>query len=293
MPVAGELMRILINHPDVELVSPCAPSSASSLVTDLHHGMVGECDRRFTNSIDPGECDVVFICRPGETADTLLAHGDGEDWPRIIDLSGSHRRDYAALGLTFGLSEYNRKALVRGARRAVVPSTAAAMALIAFYPPAAHCMLPGGSLRLRFAAAGDDVQEDPAQEILPVLQQMQPGFNGTVETVFERDDTLGRTMRFSVDMECAIPLEEVMKAYDSIYDDHNFTFVTTKPMSPREVAGTNKCLVTVGKPTPGTLRLEAVADRYLRGGAGEAVHLMNLLFGLHERTGLTLKASEY
>ena len=100
-------------------------------------------------------------------------------------------------------------------------------------------------------------------------------------------------MRMECDIPCRTELAEILRLYDSHFDDHNFTFHVSYPVGMEEVEGTDRCVISLSKPTPDTLHVEAVADARLRGGAGEAVHLMNLLFGLHERVGLTLKASVY
>jgi N-acetyl-gamma-glutamyl-phosphate reductase len=84
-----------------------------------------------------------------------------------------------------------------------------------------------------------------------------------------------------------------MKLYDEVYDDHNFTILTSRVLDYKEVEGTNKCLLTLLKETPDTLTINCIIDARLRGGAGEAVHDLNLMFGLHECVGLTFKASVF
>ena len=102
-----------------------------------------------------------------------------------------------------------------------------------------------------------------------------------------------RVIRVRSTLPIGLSLDEVDRIYEGIYDDHNFTFVLHRRVEDKEVEGTNKCLVQVSKPSDGELAIEAVADGRLRGGAGEALHLMNLLLGLHEKTGLELKASVF
>ena len=95
-----------------------------------------------------------------------------------------------------------------------------------------------------------------------------------------------------IEFRCELNHEAMIELYD-IYDDHNFTFITTTRVGVSEVAGTNKCIVGVMRPEEGKARLMVAADCRLRGASGEAIHIMNLLFGLHEKTGLALKAIDY
>ena len=94
-------------------------------------------------------------------------------------------------------------------------------------------------------------------------------------------------------LECQPDLEQILQMYEEVYDDHNFTSIVTSPVNPIETEGTNKVIISISKPDAATLCLDIVADGRMRGGAGEAVHLLNLLFALHEQTGLKLKASRY
>ncbi|MDE6332985.1 MAG: N-acetyl-gamma-glutamyl-phosphate reductase, partial [Muribaculaceae bacterium] len=93
-------------------------------------------------------------------------------------------------------------------------------------------------------------------------------------------------------LDAATDLQHLRELYDNFYDDHNFVYLTDRPVELKDVVNTNKCLIHLQK-FDGRLLISAAIDNLLKGGAGTAVHCMNLLFGLAERTGLTLKTSSY
>ena len=93
-------------------------------------------------------------------------------------------------------------------------------------------------------------------------------------------------------LDCPLELTEIIRIYSEYFADHNFTFITSKIPDLKDVVNTNKCIIHLDK-IGGKLLITAVIDNLLKGGAGNAVHTMNLLFGLQETTGLTMKATGY
>lgn len=295
-PMAGELIRILVNHPDVEIISAFAPGKVGRKVASVHHGLEGECDLDFSQDINPARLDVIFIDAHSEVADRFRLNTDR--WPdlRIIDMSHCPSLDFKSLDMTYGLSEINRKALVRGCRRAVVPRTVAEMALICLYPLARNLLLKG-DVAVDYACPPDIDTPEKAEmsrlEILDVLGKTQNSFAGNVTLHRTPEGVSQRGARVEIEIPCAIEINEVFKIFEEIYDDHNFTHLIPMTVSGYEVEGTQKCLVSIQKKSPDTVTVSAVADCRMRGGAGDAVHIMNLLFGLHERTGLYLKVHHF
>ncbi len=294
--MAGELIRILINHPDVELLSAFAPGKVGRKVASVHHGLAGECDLDFSPDINPKELDVIFIDAHSDVADRFRMNTDR--WPdlRIIDMSHCPSLDFEALDMAYGLPEINRKQLVRGCKRAVVPRSVAAAAIIGLYPLARHLLLKG-NIQVGYACPSDiDTDEKinmVRQEILHVLRKTQNSFNGDISLHHLDEEVSDRGLKVVVEVPCSLDINEVFRIYDDCYDDHNFTFMVANSMPGYEVEGTQKTLVTLQKLSPDRLTVTVVADCRMRGGAGDAVHIMNLLFGLHERTGLYLKAHKY
>ena len=285
-PVAGEIIRILVHHPEVELRTLHAPSLAGNPATSVHHGLWGEETLLFTEKADFPHLDLAIICEPSEAAKAAIEACERNPEMRLIDLTGRYGP------FEFGLSEINRKPLVRGARRASVPAPLAAVALIALYPFAAALMLNND---IAVSAEGNLCTSQPTAEAATIekrLATVQNSFSSRV-IIDDRSAGTGRGMRLRISFPSTLTVADACRLYDGIYDDHNFTFLTPRPVELKEVEGTQKCLINVSKPDAGNILLDVVADPTMRGGAGEAVHLLNLLFGLHERTGLDLKVSTF
>lgn len=296
-PIAGELIRILVNHPDVELMALHAPGMGACRVSSIHHGLIGEDIPELSERFDPSDADVLFICNPPVEAAAIL---DSIENPalkdlRVIDLSGAARGRH---GYVCGISEIYRKQLVRGATRAFIPSPEATVALIMLHPLAANLLLPQADITLTVDACNNyTTASDAPLTVREVLAELQHSFTGDVRftriAVSDDKDAMQRGLRISATIPSAMLPADIALLYDNIYDDHNFSYTVLNSLHTREAEGTHKCLISLTSPAPDTLRVEAVADLRMRGGAGDAVHVMNLLFGLHERVGLSLKASSF
>lgn len=295
-PMAGELIRILVNHPDVELISAFAPGKVGRKVSSVHHGLAGECDLEFSPDINPAKLDVIFIDAHSDVADRFRLNTDR--WPelRIIDMSHCPSLDFEKLAMAYGLAEINRKQLVRGCHRAVVPRSVSAVSLISLYPFARNLLL-NGNIEISYACPQDIDTDEKSEmvrlEILDVLRKTQNSFNGDIRLKRLHEDVTQRGLRVEIEIPCRLDINETFRIFNEIYDDHNFTHLVPVSMPGCEVEGTQKCLVTIQKRTPDTVTVTSVADCRMRGGAGDAVHIMNLLFGLHERTGLYLKVHHF
>ncbi len=294
-PDSGELLRILVNHPEVDVVSLFAPGMTGRQVTSCHAGFIGERAMTFSDKIDPSKLDVVFIADDSQVGKDVKERV--AEWPelRVIDLSPSRFDGSLSSEFAYGLSEINRKGLVRGAKYAAVPSPMAALALIALYPLASHLLL-SADLEVVVSAPDDIVKSVDTNiitdEILWQLRNAQSSFDGNVTIKLLPADS-HRVMRIHTILKCPLALDEVEKIYDSIFDDHNFTFTSFSNVGGEEVEVTQKSVVSFNKPGAGLLEIVCVADCRLRGGAGDAVHAMNLLFSLHEKVGLQLKSAAY
>lgn len=293
-PDAGELIRLLAMHPDVEIVAAQATGLEGKPLTGTHHGLIGETTLCFTGSIDASRLDVLFICHDtmsvAEFAQLRMRRPD----LKVIMLDHIAALDPERHGIVYGLPEINRKLLVRGATSAVVPESFASMALVALYPFALNLLL-AGDIRISVAAPQAIIEvtdlQAVAAEIEEHLREVQMSFSGKV-TIEAHQAASRRSALMDIDFGCPLSLQQMLDLYE-IYDDHRFSFVTTAPVGVSEVAGTNKCVITVAKGELGRASLGVAADCRLRGAAGEALHIMNLMCGLHERTGLALKAIDY
>ena len=294
---AGELIRILINHPESDLITLFSPRMNGRSVSSVHTGLIGENIVNFTDKIDPSALDVVFLTDNSDVSEQIKNNRD--KWPelKIIDFSPS-RRYITDGGFAFGLSEINRKELVRGSIHSVIPSAAhVSVALIALAPLAKFLLLTP-SIKIDGIIGGiDDCTNEKGRliesEIEVKLKEIQNSFNGKIILSQQSIKEEPRLLRQTMELDCQLSLDEISKIYEEIYDDHNFTFITHSPVGTNEVEGTQKVILTLDKPTPDKLIIQAVGDSKMRGGAGDAVHVMNLLFGLYEKTGLQLKSHSY
>jgi len=293
MPDAGELLRILMHHPEVEIKTLYAPAMAGRLVSSCHHGFIGEEVMNFTDKLNPSETDILFIADDSEAGREVLNRSDEWSGLRIVDMSPRRFDYWESTGLEYGLSEINRKSLVRGTRLAIVPSSPAALALTALYPLASHLLLSSDiditvEIPVSFSKKFDT--KSVAHEIATMLAKTQTSFNGKINISVSPGNFV-RSMRTRAVMKCPLDISEIDKIYDSIYDDHSFTHTSLSETGVKEVEGTHKCVVSFKKTDSTTIELTTVGDCHIRGGAGDAVHLLNLFFALDEKIGLNMKPS--
>ncbi len=295
---SGELLRLLVNHPDVEVTCVHAPAYAGRPVSSLHPGFIGEERLLFSSSFDPMALDVAFVVSPVHTsADWQSIMADNPGLRVIFSHDALHLADSFQTAPVYGLSEIHRKEMVRGARCAELPNPAASLALLATYPLARHLMLPAGvKIDIEMPESlcrpeeREAFQEQARREICGELGLVQSSLGDGLKLQFAVTDAI-RGMRVSVSFPGRTSYEELYRIYDSVYDDHNFSHLVSHSVGLEEVTGTQKCVVSLLKPSPEEIRVEGVCDSRMRGGAGEAVHIMNLLFGLFEKTGLSLKVT--
>ncbi|MDE6299627.1 MAG: hypothetical protein K2M10_08310, partial [Muribaculaceae bacterium] len=167
--------------------------------------------------------------------------------------------------------------------------------LIALYPLASHLLL-SSDIEIESWLPRDIIREaDPKlmeKEIKHQLTLTQMSFSDVVNISLHPASS-ERSVIVRINLKCPLGLDEIFKIYDGVYDDHNFTFISDRTVQIAEVVGTQKCIITFNKPGAGLLEIICIADARMRGGAGDAVHIMNLLFALHEKVGLTFKPSIY
>lgn len=288
-------MRLLLHHPDVELAVACQPARATMELARVVPGFVGDTSLRIAASYAPADGDVLFV------ADSVMPDFD-IDSPeaadlRIIDLTGSFE---GREGFVTGIGELNRKPMVRGARRAVVPDALTVLAVTTLLPLTKGCMHEGEIAAIA-QGVGPDHAAVAAKNASQIMQAAQLGYTGQLKiATAESDegevrDLSGRVrfMRFTASgIPVNVDLKQVYEMYDGFFDDHNFVFtLPERKPQPVDVVNTNKLLINIEKDAvDGTLTVTGAFDPVLKGSAGTAIHCMNLLFGLHERTGLDLLA---
>lgn len=297
--VAGEVVRLLLNHPDVDLKWIQSERQVGCKISDVHRGLIGECDLTIVRELDWGAIDVLFNCsHTGMTKTFLDAHREQTADIKIIDLSGDFRIAGEDNDFVYGLPELNRKAIVRGARKVANPGAFATAVELALLPLAKHLMV---NSEVNVAAvSGDPTLADNVKlynplthshlaEIEQSIRALQTSFNSRINLV-PLLGSFSRGLIAVVYLDCQLSLDDAKAMYNEYYSDHGFTFVTDNQVDLKDVANTNKCVLHLER-HGSKLMITAVIDSMLKGSAGTAVHNMNLMFGLSERTGLALKTS--
>lgn len=304
---SAELVRVLINHPDVELKWVSSAHDEGARLDMIVPGIVGECDLVVNANAELADVDVVFLCESRNQVTERLSALEMPAGMHFIDLSGTNNLDHGPdKPWTYGLSEMQRRILVHDAHLVTIPGSAATAALLALMPMARNLLI-NSPLTLQVAIGtaafpnsgtttidGLDITRwttEQQQEIALALGQCQSSFNQPIDlTITPLDER--RTMSVTARLKCGVDDETIRQLYESYYDDHNFVFLVDRPAVSADVENTNKCLMTLDKDErSGELTVHAMMDALLKGCVGNAVHAMNLLFGLHERVGLTLKAT--
>lgn len=287
--VAGDLIRILILHPEVELISVASVKDAGKNVKYVHHGLEGERDITITALPDYENADIIFICTPG--AENLNPENQ---YPQLRTIYvNDSEKPFEGKDSVPGFPEIYRKELVRGAKSAFItqPVTSAVLAML--FPLAKNLMLnPRETIKVEVLAPMEYVS--PARlntaknEILSALQHVQTSFEGDVD--FQIHYNMNSDMKVSCILHPTCDNDHLQGLFRDAYSDHNFTHETCGMHS--AVSGTQKILysafVDIFKKK---ISIEAICDPEMRGGATEAVHVMNLMCGFHEKTGLAFKAS--
>lgn len=305
---AGELLRVLLNHPQAEVVFVNSSSNAGNAVTEVHSGLIGECSLVFTDALPVDQVDVLFLCSAHGDSKKFLDENKVPAWVKIIDLSTDFREARPDHDFVYGLPEMN-KAEISKALHLANPGCFATCIQLALLPLAANNLLKAEihvnaitgstgagvkpSSTSHFSWRNDNISVYKAfnhqhlHEIGQSLRDLQAGFSQDINFIPVRGD-FARGIFASVYTDFEGSLEEAEKLYQDYYKDAAFTFVSKKNVDLKQVVNTNKCVLHLEKHGKKLLVL-SVIDNLLKGASGQAVHNMNLMFGLDEKTGLGLK----
>lgn len=305
---AGELCRILLNHPEAEITFVNSTSNAGNLLSDVHEGLIGETDMRFTDSLPFENCDVVFFCfGHGKSTQFLAEHAIPAN-VKIIDLAQDFRLAAPGNDYVYGLPEIHRSQ-ISGAAHVANPGCFATCIQLALLPLARAGALRGDIyINAVTGSTGAGVKPSATthfswrtgnmsiykvfthqhlHEIRQSLLELQPDFGGSLDFVPYRGD-FARGIFTTVLMRTPLEQEEIDACY-AMYADEPFTHYVSRDIDLKQVVNTNKALVHAQK-YGDRLLVTSVIDNLLKGAAGQAVENMNLMFGLPETTGLRLKA---
>ncbi|RYY56752.1 MAG: N-acetyl-gamma-glutamyl-phosphate reductase [Chitinophagaceae bacterium] len=310
----GELIRLLVNHPDVELSFIHSRSNAGQPVHSVHQDLVGETDLRFTGELST-TIDFLFLCLGHGESRKFLAENSFPDSVRIIDLANDFRLRAASTAgsrsFVYGLPEINREA-IRTAQNIANPGCFATAIQLGLLPLAKAEILKdvyttgitgstgaGQSLSAssHFSWRSNNIQayktltHQHLAEIGESLLQLGPSSEVDLSFVPWRGD-FTRGIFISSTVATDLSVEELYVLYNEFYSGHPFVAVSREPVFLKQVVNTNKAVIQLEK-AGSKLVVHSAIDNLLKGASGQAVQNMNLLAGLDERTGLRLKANYF
>ena len=311
---AGELCRILLNHPEAEIKFINSSSNAGNKITDVHEGLYGDTDLTFTDQLPFDEVDVIYFCfGHGKSAEFLREH-DVPAHVKIIDLAQDFRLAAPGNDYVYGLPELNREA-IRKADHVANPGCFATCIQLGLLPLAKAGLIKADvAVNAITGSTGSGVKPSATThfswrnnnmsiykafnhqhvpEIKQSLRQLQADFSSEIDFIPYRGDfARGIFATEVVRVDEALPVEEVVDLYKAFYSDAAFTHYVDKAIDMKQVVNTNKALVHVDK-YGDKLLVTSTIDNLLKGASGQAVQNMNLMFGLDEAAGLKLKAGGF
>lgn len=324
----GELLRLLVNHPEVEIVFANSESNAGNKVYDVHEGLIGETELEFTSEMPFDKVDVVFFCFGHGKSEAFLKEHTIPEGVKIIDLAQDFRikgeHDYV-----YGLPETHREEIAK-CQHLANPGCFATCIQLGLLPLAKAGLLthdisvnaitgssgagqkPGATTHFSWRNNNFSVYKlfihQHLHEITQTLNELRPSTTPRViDTLNEGYDAEGITVDFIpyrgdfargifatevVTLDKAMTEDKVVALYKEYYKDAAFTHYSDKALDMKQVVNTNKALVHVdvfGK----KVVITSMIDNLLKGAVGQAVQNMNIMFGIGEKAGLNLKASAF
>jgi N-acetyl-gamma-glutamyl-phosphate reductase len=314
----GELIRLLLNHPAVDIKFIHSKSNAGQKLAKVHDDLVGDTNLVFSAELQ-NDIDVLFLCVGHGDAKKFLAENEISKAIKIIDLSQDFRlaansQSIAGRSFVYGLPELN-KAAIASAQNIANPGCFATAIQLALLPLAQAGILTdvhttgitgstgaGQSLsttshfswRANNNSAYKTLQHQHLHEIGESLQQASNNSLDTSDLIhfvpWRGDFTRG--IYTSSVVNCSLELAELKELYHNYFDGAAFTHVSDSMIHLKQVVNTNKCLIHIEKQGK-RIAIHSAIDNLLKGASGQAVQNMNLAFGLDEGSGLRLKANYF
>ncbi|MGC6432160.1 MAG: N-acetyl-gamma-glutamyl-phosphate reductase [Jejuia sp.] len=312
---AGELIRLLINHPETEIDFVYSTSNAGNQISKVHQDLVGSLDKTFTDTVNLN-IDVLFLCLGhGNSVKFLKANSFSEN-TKIIDLGNDFRLEADKIfdGKTFvyGLPELQRED-IKKADYIANPGCFATAIQLGLLPLANAGLLDydvhinavtgatgaGTSLSATTHFTWRDnnfsyykpFTHQHLGEINQSVTQLQNDFSSDILFMPNRGN-FSRGIFATIYTDFSGTVEDAKKVYTDFYRDAAFTFISDEQLHLKQVVNTNKCLIHLHKHN-GKLLITSIIDNLLKGASGQAIQNMNLMFGLEETTGIQLKSTYF
>tara|TARA_B110000240_G_scaffold128428_1_gene142753 strand:- start:554 stop:1531 length:978 start_codon:yes stop_codon:yes gene_type:complete len=312
---AGELIRLLLNHPETNINFVYSTSNAGNKIYKVHQDLIGTTEMNFTNEVNP-DIDLLFLCLGHGNSTTFLNKNIFSKNTKIIDLSNDFRllddKNFGGKEFIYGLPEL-QKETIKGAKYIANPGCFATALQLAVLPLASNGLLHSDvhinavtgatgagtalSATTHFTYRDNNFSHYKAfnhqhlGEINQTVQQLQSSFNSEINFVPNRGN-FSRGIFSTTYTKYDGSIAAAIKMYKAYYKDAAFTFVSDEEIHLKQVVNTNKCLLHLAK-HGNKLLITSVIDNLLKGASGQAVQNMNLMYGFEETLGLHLKASYF
>lgn len=308
----GELIRLLLNHPKAEIVFANSESNAGNLVADVHEGLLGDTDLRFTSEMPFDKVDVVFFCFGHGKSEQFLREHTIPAHVKIIDLAQDFRLAAPDNDYVYGLPEINRERIA-AAQHVANPGCFATCIQLGLLP-AAKLGIVKGDIAVNAITGSTGTGQKPGAtthfswrnnnmsiykafchqhvpEICQSLKQVQGELDAEIDFIPYRGD-FARGIFATEVVKTDMPIEQIVEAYKAFYKDAPFTHYVDNAIDMKQVVNTNKALVHCDK-FGNKLLITSTIDNLLKGAVGQAVQNMNIMFGVEETMGLRLKAGAF
>jgi len=309
----GEMLRILLRHPAVDIAFVHSRSQAGDAVYKTHTDLIGDTDLRFSSDLQQ-DIDVLFLCVGHGEAKIFLESNEINAGIKIIDLSQDFRlaksADFKGRQFIYGLPEFDKEQ-IKSANNIANPGCFATAIQLGLLPLAnAHVLnevhttgITGStgagqkltetshfSWRANNIEAYKSLSHQHLNEIMQTIGVLQPQHSDVNFIPWRGDFTRG--IYVSSYTKCDLSISEANNLYTKYYEAHPFTHISDEMIDLKQVVNTNKCLIHLEK-IGDKLVIHSAIDNLLKGASGQAVQNMNLIFGLPEHTGLQLKAASF
>ena len=308
---AGELIRILMFHPNATLDFVFSTTNAGKPLSIAHHDLMGDIEMNFTDQVNPN-VNVVFLCLGHGKSKAFLEQNKFSKDTKIIDLGNDFRltkdAEFEGKQFVYGLPELN-KAAIKSANYIANPGCFATAIQLALLPLAKNGLLTE-DVHINATTGSTGAGVSPSEtthfswrnnnmshykafehqhlgEINQSIQQLQAGYPNELLFVPNRGD-FARGIFATLYTTVSDSLEDIVAKYETYYADQPFVTITTTNINMKQVVQTNKCIISLMK-KGNRLLITSVIDNLTKGASGQAIQNMNLLFGLDETTGLHLK----
>jgi N-acetyl-gamma-glutamyl-phosphate reductase len=312
---AGELIRILMHHPNATINFVYSTTNAGKPLSFAHHDVLGDIEMNFTDVINPN-VNVVFLCLGHGKSIQFLKENQFASHTKIIDLGNDFRLTKDAVfenkKFVYGLPELNKSA-IKNAQYIANPGCFATAIQLALLPLGHHQLLTN-DVHINATTGSTGAGVTPTEtthfswrannmshykafdhqhlgEINQSIQQLQENYSNELLFIPNRGDfTRGIFATLYTTLEANI--ESIVTKYKAFYENHPFVTVTTTDINLKQVVQTNKCIISLVK-KGNRILITSIIDNLSKGASGQAIQNMNLMFGLEETTGLLLKPSGF